>query len=174
LTSCYFAFIGAQSNCSFGEKWLEVIISFFCEEVCNIYQLDLCLNQMFPMSDNELRALRRRKLRELKKQKRSAANRQNVVKQVEADKVLNKVFKGRAWEIFRAASSQYPDFMDKLKGMLVKLALSGKIEELTGEQLYFFLRNLGLRIRLNTQIRYADQGKLKSLSDKIKDDLWKH
>lgn len=142
-------------------------------KVCNIYQFDLRLNQMFPMSDNELKALRQRKLRELKKQRRSAANRQKAVKRIEADNVLNRVFKGRAWEIFRAASSQYPDLMEKLKDMFVKLALAGEIEEVTGEQLYLYLRNLGLRIRLNTKIRYADQGKLKSLSDKIKDDLWK-
>lgn len=121
------------------------------------------------MSDDELRALRQRKLREL--QKRSAASRQKGVEQVEADQILNKVFKGRAWEVFKVASTQYPDFMDKLKGMFVKLALSGKIKEVTGEQLYFFLRNLGLRVRLNTKIRFTDQGKSKSLSDKIKDDL---
>ena len=111
-------------------------------------------------------------MREL--QKRSAASRQMGVEQVEADQILNRIFKGRAWEVFKVASTQYPDFMNKLKGMFVKLALSGKIKEVTGEQLYFLLRNLGLRVRLNTKIRFTDKGKLKSLSDKIKDDLWKH
>lgn len=150
------------------------IIGFFCKKVCNIYQFDMRLNQMSPMSDDELKVLRQRKLRELQKQKQLATSRPKGAKQVEADKVLSGVFKGRAWEIFRTASSQYPDFMYKLKDVFVKLALSGKIDEVTGEQLYFFLRNLGLRVRLKTKIRYIDQGKLKSLSDKIKDDLWKH
>ena len=125
---------------------------------------------MISMSDSELRTIRRHKLRKL--QRRLAA-RQKKTEEIDVDKVLNGIFKGRAWEVFNAASYQYPDVMRKLKSILMELALSGRLKEVTGEQLYLFLKNLGLNVRLNTKIRYTEHGKLKSLADKIKEDLHK-
>ncbi len=119
------------------------------------------------MSESELRAIRRDKLRELQ---RRLAEKQNKTEEIDADKVLKGIFKGRAWEVFNSAIYQYPAIMGKVKDALVNLALSGKLQEVTGEQLYLFLRNLGLRVRLNTRIRYTDHGQLKSLAEKIKQD----
>ncbi|MDH5623587.1 MAG: hypothetical protein OEY39_03880 [Candidatus Bathyarchaeota archaeon] len=122
------------------------------------------------MSDSELQAIRRDKLREMQ---RRLAPKQKKTEKIDADNILNRIFKGRAWEVFNSASSQFPDAMGKVKDALVKLALSCKLQEVTGEQLYLFLRNLGLRVRLNTRIRYIDHGQLKSLAEKIKEDLRK-
>jgi hypothetical protein len=61
--------------------------------------------------------------------------------------------------------------MAKVKDALVRFALSGRLKEVTGEQLYSFLRNVGLRVRLKTKIRFAEHGKLKSLTEKMKEDL---
>jgi len=119
------------------------------------------------MSESELRAIRRDKLRELQ---RRLAEKQNKTEEIDADKVLKGIFKGRAWEVFNSAIYQYPAIIGKVKDALVNLALSGKLQEVTGEQLYLFLRNLGLRVRLNTRIRYTDHGQLKSLAEKIKQD----
>jgi len=122
------------------------------------------------MSEAELRAIRRRKIKELQK---NFANKQaeEQTEKVDDNKVLNQIFRGRAWEVFNTSSYQYPRIMLKVKQTLVQLALSGKLKEVTGEQLYRFLRNLGLRIRMKTSISFAKHGKLKSLSEKIKDDL---
>ncbi|UCE43645.1 MAG: hypothetical protein JSV57_04620 [Candidatus Bathyarchaeota archaeon] len=122
------------------------------------------------MSDSELEAIKRRKLREI--QKRWAAK-QKKPDQVNADEILNRVFKGRAWEVFNTAHHQFPDVMSGIKDALVRSVLSGRLKEVTGEQLYLFLRKLGLRVRLNTQIRYTENGRLKSLAEKIKEDLGK-
>jgi len=119
------------------------------------------------MSESELRAIRRDKLRELQ---RRLAEKQNKTEEIDADKVLKGIFKGRAWEVFNSAIYQYPAIIGKVEDALVNLALSGKLQEVTGEQLYLFLRNLGLRVRLNTRIRYTDHGQLKSLAEKIKED----
>ena len=119
------------------------------------------------MSDSELRAIKRNKMRELQ---RRLAEKQNKTEEIDADKVLKGIFKGRAWEVFNSAIYQYPAIIGKVKDALVNLALSGKLQEVTGEQLYLFLRNLGLRVRLNTRIRYTDHGQLKSLAEKIKQD----
>ena len=123
---------------------------------------------MIFMSNKELHAIRRHKLQEL--QRRLAAK-QKKTEKIDADRVLNEIFNGRAWEVFTAASYQYPNVMSKLKTMLVELALSGRLKGVTGEQLFFFLKSLGLRVRLNTKIRYTEHGKLKSLAEKIKEDL---
>lgn len=120
------------------------------------------------MSDRELEAIKRRKLREI--QRRWAA-RQRKTEKPDTDETLNKVFRGRAWEVFNAANQQFPTVMSQIKEALVKLAASGRLKEVTGEQLYLFLRKLGLRVRLNTTIRYTEHGKLKSLAEKIKEDL---
>ena len=119
------------------------------------------------MSDSELEAIKRRKLRDI--QKRWAAK-QKKTEKTDPDATLNKIFRGRAWEVFNAANQQFPTVMSQIKEALVKLAASGRLKEVTGEQLYLFLRKLGLRVRLNTTIRYAEHGKLKSLAEKIKED----
>ncbi|UCH31834.1 MAG: hypothetical protein JSV05_00020 [Candidatus Bathyarchaeota archaeon] len=122
------------------------------------------------MSDAELQAIRKAKLQALQKK---LVKKKEHTQQANSDEILDRIFRGRAWEIFNVASQQYPKAMLKLKPSLVKLALSGRIREVTGEQLYFFLRSLGLRIRLRTHIRFTEHGKLKSLSEKIKEDLSK-
>jgi len=120
------------------------------------------------MSDRELQAIRRDKLRALQKK---LAAKQKKTGEISADTILNKVFKDRAWEVFNSASSQFPDVMSKVKEALVKLVLSGKLREVTGEQLYLFLRKLGLGVRLDTKIRFMDHGQLISLAEKIQKDL---
>jgi DNA-binding TFAR19-related protein (PDSD5 family) len=125
---------------------------------------------MTDMSDNELAAIRRNKLRELE---RRLTAKQKKTEEIDADKILNGLFKGRAWEVFNAASYQFPSVMQEVKKALVKLSMSGRLEAVTGEQLYLFLRTLGLRVRLDTKIRYAEHGKLKSVAEKMKEDLRK-
>ncbi len=120
------------------------------------------------MSDAELEAIRRNKLRQLRA---ISVAKQPRAERIDADKVLNKIFRGRAWEVFNAASYQFPEVAQKLKQILVDLASSGRLKELTGAQLFLFLKKLGLRIKLNTKISYTEDGKLKSLADKIRDDL---
>ena len=122
------------------------------------------------MSDSELEAIKRRKLRDI--QKRWAAK-QKKTEKTDPDETLSKIFRGRAWEVFNAANQQFPTVMDQIKEALVKLAASGRLKEVTGEQLYLFFRKLGLRVRLNTTIRYREHGKLKSLTEKITEDLSK-
>jgi DNA-binding TFAR19-related protein (PDSD5 family) len=120
------------------------------------------------VSDSEFEAIRRRKLRELRSR---LGSKQTKPEEPEADTVLEGIFKGRAWEVYNLATAQYPQIMGKVRDALVKLALAGRLKEVTGEQLYLLLRNLGLKVRLITKIRYAEHGKMKSLAEKIKEDL---
>ena len=118
------------------------------------------------MSDVELERLRRRKLSKLskrflrkKEERKEENNKQNV---------LNEVFVGRAWEVFHATRAQYPQVAERLRKVLVQLASSGKITRVTGEELYFLLRKMGLRVRLKTTIRISEHGKLRSIEEKLR------
>ena len=117
------------------------------------------------MSDRELEAIKQRKLQEL--QKRITLGEQKK-EQVDGHKILSKIFKGRAWEVFNVARVQFPGAMAKIESLLVRLALEGKITQMQGEQLYALLREIGLRVRLNTTIKVTSHGKTKLLSEKFK------
>ncbi len=116
------------------------------------------------MSDKELEALKQRKLHELQKMMTS---REQQKKQIGAYQILDKIFKGRAWEVFNAAQVQFPNEMCEVENLLVGLALEGKVSSMEGEQLLAFLREIGLPVRLNTTIRVLSHGKTKSISEKL-------
>lgn len=122
------------------------------------------------MSEDELAAIRQKKLREFQQKIYTRENKSEATNQEE---VLNRIFKGRALEVFNCANYQFPNIMNKVKDMLVKLASSGKLTEVTGEELYVFLRKLGLEVRLNTKINYASHGQLRSLEERMKEELRK-
>jgi len=122
------------------------------------------------MSDWELDAIRRKRYAELKKK---ITPKEDKPAKPNADEILNSIFKGRAWEIFSSASDQFPEAMSRVKDLLVKLAVSGEVKEITGEELYVFLVDLGLKIRLETKIEFASHGEVKSLRDRLKEELRK-
>jgi DNA-binding TFAR19-related protein (PDSD5 family) len=122
------------------------------------------------MSDSELEAIRRKRHLEFQKK---IATKQSKTEKTDANEVLNSVLKGRAWEVFNAASYQFPQIMSRVKQLLVKLASSGEIKEVSGEELYLFLVDLGLKVKLETKIEYASHGEVKSLQDRLKEELRK-
>ena len=120
------------------------------------------------MSDVELDAIRRKRLRDLQ---RKMAERERKIDDPDPERVLKGIFRDRALEVFNSATDQFPGAMSKVKELLVREALSGNLKEVTGEQLYLFLADLGLRVRLNTKIEFASHGELKSLEEKLKEEL---
>ena len=88
--------------------------------------------------------------------------------QVDRRTILNKVFKGRAWEVFNAAYAQFPVEMPDIERQLIDLKLEGKISEMDGEQLFALLRQIGLSVRMDTTIRVISHGKAESLAEKFK------
>jgi|WetSurSiteA1Bulk_404760.scaffolds.fasta_scaffold322875_1 programmed cell death protein 5 len=123
------------------------------------------------MSDSELEAIKRKKMLEL--QKKFAVEQKKKERETESltdpDKALDRVFKYRAWEVFNAACDQYPQVMKKVKEALVKMVSSGEVKEIDGEQLLVSLRNIGLDVRLETEIRFLKKGESKTLSQKLEE-----
>jgi len=123
------------------------------------------------MADSELELLRRRKLMEM--QKRLAQKTREEAEKgeaMDAKRVLDQIFTGRAWEVLNAARDQYPQVTERVEEALVRLVLEGRMQEkISGEELYAFFRQLGLRVRLETRIRVMEHGKLKTLEEKIRE-----
>ena len=118
------------------------------------------------MSDDALETLKRKRLLELH---RRMASRQEKQKPIDSNKVFDRVFRGRAWEVFNEAKSQYPSEMAQIEPTLLSLISEGKLIEIDGEQLFALLRNIGLDVRLNTEIKVVSHGKTQSLSERFKE-----
>jgi len=128
------------------------------------------------MSDDELERLKRKKMQEMQRrmatqqatQAAQAAEKEKP-KEPGNDQLLDRIFGDRAWEVWRAAKEQFPQVMPQVETALVDAVKQGKIaEKIDGGSLASFLRQLGLPLRLNTQIRFAEHGELKTLEQKLK------
>ena len=119
--------------------------------------------------DSELEKLKRERLAEM--QKRITAKQQADAPPVRVAprQVLERVFVGRAWEVYHAARAQYPVIADQIFQELAELVQAGKLRtKITGEQLFGLLRQIGLDIRLDTKIQVLEHGELRSIADKFR------
>lgn len=122
------------------------------------------------MRDQELESLKRKRLSELKKRfnfQESASIKKNIKSKRNPQATLNKAFKDRAWEVFNFAKVQFPQAMPRITNTLTHLISSGKITSLNGEELHRFLQKCGLRVKLNTTIKFAEKGQLRPLREKL-------
>ncbi len=123
------------------------------------------------MADAELDRIRERK--RLQIQKRFQARkieRKTISKEEDPRALFNRVFVGRAWEVFETAKLQYPAEVKRIEKVLAQLISEGKVrEKISGEELYSFFHQLGLRVELRTHIQFMEHGKLQSLEEKIKE-----
>ena len=92
-------------------------------------------------------------------------------KKATTEQILERVFVGRAWEVYNATKRQYPQVAERLFQELAFLVETGKLAgQITGEQLFGLLRQIGLDVRLETKIQVLERGELKSIADKFRGD----
>jgi DNA-binding TFAR19-related protein (PDSD5 family) len=123
--------------------------------------------------DEELERLKRKKMQEIQRriavQKATQTVAEEKPKEPNNDQILDGVFGDRAWEVWRIAKEQFPKIMPQVEQVLVEGVKQGKIvQKINGGSLASFLRQVGIPLRLNTQIRYAEHGELKTLEQKLK------
>jgi len=123
------------------------------------------------MSD-ELDLLKRKKLIELQKKvllESIKREKKSTSRAIEPTEFVRKYFVGRAEEVFDKALSQYPAVAKYVAHQLTKLILAGKITKIDGVTLYEIFRALGYPIRLETRIVYRAKGRVKTLSELLKE-----
>ncbi|MEM3079631.1 MAG: DNA-binding protein [Thermoproteota archaeon] len=121
--------------------------------------------------DLELEMIRRKRLLELQRRLMEKETAKEDVEEPEPpERLLDKVFEGRAWEVWNAAESQYPKVSAKVKKALIDLISQGKVKRISGEQLMYLFRKIGLQVRLPTKIRIVESGEVKTLEEKLKEN----
>jgi DNA-binding TFAR19-related protein (PDSD5 family) len=119
--------------------------------------------------DSELERLKRQRMAAMQKKINAKQQTQATPGKLEPAKVLERVFVGRAWEVYHAARQQYPAIAEQIFREMALLVQTGQLKgQITGEQLYGLLRQIGLDVRLDTKIQVLEHGELKSLSDKFR------
>ncbi|MEM0023272.1 MAG: hypothetical protein QW407_01570 [Thermofilaceae archaeon] len=74
-------------------------------------------------------------------------------------------------EMFNRALMQYPSLAQKVAEMLGQLLVQGKISgPLDAETIYGIFSELGYPIRLETKIVYKKKGKVKTISELLKEE----
>jgi DNA-binding TFAR19-related protein (PDSD5 family) len=118
--------------------------------------------------DSELERLKRQRLAEMQRRMTAKQQPQTAPTKLEPRQILERVFVGRAWEVYHAARSQYPGIADQIFQELAALVQTGRLQgKITGEQLFGLLRQIGLDVRLDTKIQVLEHGELKSIADKF-------
>jgi DNA-binding TFAR19-related protein (PDSD5 family) len=75
----------------------------------------------------------------------------------------------RGGEVLQAAVEQFPEETMKIVEQLAELIKSGKIEgPIDGGMLYTLFRRLGLRVKVETSIKYVKRGEVKDISELFK------
>jgi len=127
------------------------------------------------MSNDELELWKKRKLLEMQRKAlmqgmENAKPKQTTEKKDEdPERILRRLFEGRAAEVYDAAKIQFPEMTRKLTKVLSELISKGELAgPVSGEELFWLFRRLGANVRLETHIKFLESGKTKTIADKIK------
>ena len=127
--------------------------------------------------DPELAIIKARKMKQLKEKAalsekiREDEKKTNMTK-MDDEEILLKYLYDRGDEVLRLADSQFPVQTRIIVKRIVELIKSGEIDSLiSGGELLAIFRSVGLRIRVDTNIRIEDHGKYISFGEKLKEGI---
>jgi len=113
--------------------------------------------------DKELEMLKQKKIKELMKRIENQ-NKQDDPKQILISRLVD-----RGDEVLKIAETYYPKETEIIVNQLIELIKNRKINNsISGGELLSVFRNAGLRITVPTSISVSKDGKMTSLSDKLK------
>lgn len=127
--------------------------------------------------DPELAIIKARKMKQLKeKAALSEKIKEDEIKtnmtKIDDKEILLKYLYDRGDEVLRLADSQFPVQTRVIVKRIVELIKSGEIDSLiSGGELLAIFRSVGVRIRVDTNIRIEDHGKYISFGEKLKEGI---
>jgi len=127
--------------------------------------------------DTELERIRHQKyakmLEEQEEQTRRKKKEENAAKgTLDDDTIFRQHLYDRGEEVVEAAFAQFPNETIQVEKALVQMIRSNKFTGMiSGGELLFLLRSLGLDVKVDTHITIVEHGKAKSLQDKLKESL---
>ena len=127
--------------------------------------------------DPELAIIKARKMKQLKDKAaliekiKEVETKTNVTKTNDKEIVLKYLY-DRGDEVLRLAESQFPIQTEIIVKRIADLIKSREIDSLiSGGELLTIFRSVGLRIRVDTNIRIEDHGKFISFGEKLKEGI---
>jgi DNA-binding TFAR19-related protein (PDSD5 family) len=127
--------------------------------------------------DPELAIIKARKMKQLKEKAamiekiKEDETKTNMAK-IDDREILLKYLYDRGDEVLQLAELQYPVQARVIIKRIVDLIKSGEIDSLiSGGELLAIFRSVGLRIRVDTNIRIEDHGKFISFGEKLKEGI---
>jgi DNA-binding TFAR19-related protein (PDSD5 family) len=132
------------------------------------------------MSQDEDPELARIKAQKMKQLKEKAALIEKIkedglktnMTKIDDKEILLKYLYDRGDEVLRLAESQFPVQTRIIVKRIVELIKSGEIDSnISGGELLAIFRSVGLRIRVDTNIRIEDHGKYISFGEKLKEGI---
>jgi DNA-binding TFAR19-related protein (PDSD5 family) len=127
--------------------------------------------------DPELAIIKARKMKQLKeKAALSEKIKEDEIKtnltKIDDKEILLKYLYDRGDEVLRLADLQFPVQTRIIVKRIVELIKSGEIDSLiSGGELLAIFRSVGLRVRVDTNIRIEDHGKYISFGEKLKEGI---
>ena len=124
---------------------------------------------------SEIEILRQKRALELRKklllsQEKAQTERTEPPKRTSAE-IVQKILAGRAVEVLETARRYYPAETGRVEETLAKLVESGRLKgPISGEELFSFLRRMGLVFNMDVKIRVKERGELKTLEQKFRED----
>ena len=124
---------------------------------------------------SDLELLRQKKALELRRKmllsQEKASPAPVAAPKIDPREVVGRILAGRGVEVLETARRYYPREVGQLERNLADLIESGRLKgPVSGEQLYSFLRRVGLVFSMNVKIRVKEHGELKSLEEKFRHD----
>ena len=125
---------------------------------------------------SEIDLLRQKKALELRKKMLLSQEKPTGVA-IEAPKMspgeaVQKILTGRGVEVLETARRYYPKEVGIIEENLARLIESGRLKgPVSGEELYSFLRRVGLSFNMDTKIRFKEHGELKTLEEKFREGV---
>jgi DNA-binding TFAR19-related protein (PDSD5 family) len=127
--------------------------------------------------DPELTIIKARKMKQLKEkaaliEKINEDKTKTNATKMDDREILLKYLYDRGDEVLQLAELQYPVQTKIIVKRIVDLIKSGELDSLiSGGELLAIFRSVGLRIRVDTNIRIDDHGKFISFGEKLKEGI---
>lgn len=127
--------------------------------------------------DPELAIIKARKMKQLKEkaalnEKIKEDEKKMDVTKIDDKEIVLKYLYDRGDEVLRLAEAQYPVQTEIIIKRIADLIKSREIDSLiSGGELLAIFRSVGLRIRVDTNIRIEDHGKFISFGEKLKEGI---
>lgn len=124
---------------------------------------------------SEIELLRQKKALELRKKmmlsQEKTAPAGPPLSKASPREVVAKILSGRGPEVLETARRYYPKEVGQVEETLANLIESGRLKgPVSAEELYSFLRRVGLVFNMDVKIRIKEHGELKTLEQKFRED----